>query len=202
VNDNDSDVLYAVRDRLSELPVPAAPPLETILAGGRAARRRRQATLGVAGLTMGAALAVGLSGIAGSAGRAPAQGTGQARLAAFSIVSNADGTTTLTLSNPGGLRDPNVVRQALAQHGIPAIVTVGELCTTRVPLSVPGAVALQGQSIVFNPAAMPAWLKVSIGYVPDGRGVDTSVALVDTRAPLTCSSLPGAPAMPARVRLP
>jgi hypothetical protein len=147
---------------------------------------------------MGAALAIGLSGIAGSAGRAPAQ----ARLAAFSIVSNADGTTTLTLSNPGGLRDPNVVRQALAQHGIPAIVTVGELCTTRVPLSAPGAVALQGQSIVFNPAAMPAWLKVSIGYVPDGSGVDTSVALVDTGAPLTCSSLPGAPAMPARVPLP
>jgi hypothetical protein len=48
---------------------------------------------------------------------------------------------------------------------------------------------------------MPAWLKVSIGYVPDGRGVDISVALVDTRAPLSCSSLPGPPAMPTRVPL-
>jgi hypothetical protein len=201
VNDNDSDVLCAVRDKLAELPVPARPPLETIVARGRAARRHRRAGLAVASVTAGAALIVGLSGVIGPAGQAPARGAGRARLAAFTIVSNADGTTTLTMNNPGGLRDPNVVRQALAQHGIPAIVTVGELCTTRVPLNAPGAVALQGQSIVFNPAAMPSWLKVSIGYVPNGRAVEISVALIDTRSPLSCSSLPGGPALPSRVPL-
>jgi hypothetical protein len=180
---NDSDVLCAVRDRLAEMPMPPRPPLEMIAARGRASRRRWLAGLSAAGVTMGSALAIGLSAVMGTG--SPAHTGGPVRLAAFAIVSNGNGTTTLTFNVPIGLRDPSVVRQALAQRGIPAIVTIGKFCTTHVQIKAPGAVSLPGHSIVFNPAAMPAWLEVSIGYVRDGF----AVALIDRRAPLTCSNL-------------
>jgi hypothetical protein len=192
---NDSDVLCAVRDRLSEMPMPPRPPLETIVARGRASRRRRRAGLSAAGVAMGSVLALGLSAVMGSG--SPAHTGAPVRLAAFSVVSNANGTTTLTFNVPIGLRDPNVVRHALAQRGIPAIVTIGKFCMTHVQIEAPGAVSLPGHSIVFNPAAMPARLEVSIGYVRDGF----AVALIDRRAPLTCSSLLSGLEVPRRVPL-
>ena len=40
-------------------------------------------------------------------------------LAAFSVVTGPGGATTLTLY-PGQVANPDAVRQALAEHGIPA----------------------------------------------------------------------------------
>lgn len=188
---NDHDVLAAVRVAASEVPMPMRPPLEAIVASGGASRRRRKAALSVAGVAMGAALVLGLSSLIGAGGPAPARTSGPVRLSAFSVVSNANGTTTLTLQAPGGLLDPNAVREALAQHGIRAMVTVGKFCSTHVLVQERGAVLLQGHSIVFDPAAMPASLEVSIGYIGDAQDRTVLVALIKVGAALTCSSIPG-----------
>jgi hypothetical protein len=210
---NDDDVLRAVRGSLSGVRIPASPRLEAIVARGRARRRRRHVELSVAGVASGAALVLSLSGVIGSVGRAPARSSGRADVRAFSVVSNSNGTTTLTLNLDGGLNDPNAVRQALAQHGIPALVTVGELCTTAVRPDAPGAitqqpppggtpagsagespifrssgaVGSQKESIVFDPSAMPAGSEVSIGYRQDSHGRQISVRLIEAGAPLTCT---------------
>lgn len=210
---NDYDVLCAVRDSLSGVPMPTPPRLEAIVARGRASRRRRQAGLSVAGVASGAALVLGLSGVIGSGSPAPARGNSQADLTAFTVVSNPNGTTTLTLNLPGGLLDPDAVRQALEQHGIPALVTVGKLCTTAVRPNAPGFISAEPPpggspsgsptfrsvgtpgwpkkvSIVFNPSAMPAGSEVSIGYRQDSQGRQISIRLIEAGAPLTCSTIP------------
>ncbi len=64
------------------------------------------------------------------AGRPAAPGGAPpAHLAAFSVTSNPDGTTTLAVS-ASGLLDPGPVRRALAAHGIPALVTDGSYCSS------------------------------------------------------------------------
>ena len=101
---NDSAVLSAVRDSMSGLRMPTAPRLDTITARGRA-RRRRLGGLSVAGASVCAGLvaAVSLAGASGGAAPVPTAGhalqhqTTQARLAAFSVVADAGGATTLTL---------------------------------------------------------------------------------------------------------
>lgn len=132
---NDSAVLSAVRESISGVPLPAVPRLEAITARGRARRRRRLAGLSVAGTGACAALVVTLAAT-GSAGPAPQHAAGaasrhratQVHLAAFSVVTGPDGATTLTLY-PGQVINPGAVRQALAEHGIPALVTAGSSAT-------------------------------------------------------------------------
>ena len=132
---NDSALLSAVRDSISGLHLPAAPRLEVITARGRAHRRRRLGGLSLASAGACAALVVGLAGGWGSAGPAlqarpaPQHDALPVHLAAFSVVSGPDGATTLTLY-PGQVANPNAVRRALAEHGIPALVTAGEFCRT------------------------------------------------------------------------
>jgi hypothetical protein len=58
---------------------------------------------------------------------APRHQATQVHLAAFSVVTGPDGATTLTLY-PGQVINPGAVRQALAEHGIPALVTAGKFC--------------------------------------------------------------------------
>ena len=122
-------MLSAVRDSISGLPMPTAPHLEAITARGRARRRRRLGGLSIAGAGACAALVVGLAGGPGSAGPAPRHDAPPVHLAAFSVVAGADGATTLTLY-PGQVANPAAVRRALAEHGIPALVTAGKFCRT------------------------------------------------------------------------
>jgi hypothetical protein len=207
---NDSTVLCAVRDSLAGISLPAAPPLAAVVARGRT-RRRRRAGLAATGAAAVAAVAIGVSGIITSP--APAHGGSTADLTAFSVVSSPDGTTTLTLKLPDGLRNPAAVRQALARHGIPALVTTGKVCTTSPRPQAPGAISLQPplppgglshargaagtpgrESVVFTPSAMPAGTEVSIGYLQNPPEIGISVHLIEVAAPLTCTStLPGRP---------
>ena len=134
---NDGAVLSAVRDSISGWPMPMAPRLEAIKARGRARRLRRLGGLSVVAAGACAALVVGLVG--GAPAARPAMQAGPAsqhhvsavHLVAFTVAAGPDGTTTLTLY-PGQVADPNAVRQALAEHGIPALVTAGEFCRTAV----------------------------------------------------------------------
>jgi hypothetical protein len=209
---NDRAVLDAVRDSVSGVPMPAAPRLAAITARGRARRRRRVAGLSVAGAGACAALVVGLVGTGGSAGLAPqAAHTAQhntipVHLAAFSVVAGADGSTTLTLY-PGQVANPDAVRQALAEHGIPALVTAGKFCRT-VDQPAPGVGAVvdlqagggprtiqrgsgaKPSPIVIYGSKIPNGVELSIGYRQNSQENEISFSLIKAGAPLTCVSIP------------
>lgn len=65
---------------------------------------------------------------------APARGTLQTG-AAFTLTSYANGTVTLNLSQ---LFDPAALQRALAQHGIPALVKIGNYCSSSPAAPNPG----------------------------------------------------------------
>ena len=215
MNDNDElterVVLSTVRDSMSLLPLPTAPHVETITARARARRQRRVGGLSIAGAGAFAALAVSLLG--GSGGAVPAAQHGNAaqhhaapvQLTAFSVVTGADGSTTLTLY-PGEVANPSAVRRALAEHGIPALVTAGQFCQNGTLPGWPGidhvatlsATGLQhapsgragGMTVVIHGSAIPSGAKLSIGYRQDPQNREISFKLIQDGAPLTCTSLP------------
>jgi hypothetical protein len=210
---NDGAVLSAVRDSISGLPMPMAPGLEAIKARGRARRRRRVAGLSVAAAGACAALVVGLAGGAPAArpaqqaGPAPAHHASAVHLVAFTVAAGPGGTTTLTLY-PGQVADPSAVRQALAQHGIPALVTAGEFCRTAVQPA-PGVgdvVTISGPKLIQIPAngqptarpgpiviygsRIPSGVELSIGYRQNAQENEISFMLIVAGAPTTCTSIP------------
>jgi hypothetical protein len=205
---NDSAVLSAVRDSISGLPMPTAPRLEAIMAKSRARRRRRLGGLSIASAGACAALAVGLAGGPRSAGPPPQHEAPPVHLAAFSVVAGPGGATTLTLY-PGQVANPNAVRQALAEHGIPALVTAGRFCRTasQPPPGVgqvvvlshrpqqgtrrPGPMGTGGPGpVVIYGSAIPSGVELSIGYRQDPQNREISFTLIQAGAPLTCTSIP------------
>jgi hypothetical protein len=212
---NDGTVLSAVRDSISGLPMPKAPRLEAITARGRARRRRRLGGLSLAGAGACAALVAGLAAGGGAsrpapqAGPAPQHHASAIHLAAFSVVAGPDGTTTLTLY-PGQVANPNAVRQALAEHGIPALVTANEFCRTAdQPAPGVGEVVVLGHQqfqprtvgpgpvrtgragpIVIYGGKIPAGVELSIGYRQNSQENEISFTLIQAGAPLTCTSIP------------
>ncbi len=200
---SDSEVLRAASDSLSAMPVASPPDVEAIMARGRARRRRRLSA--VAGVSVaaaaGTALALGLTGVLG-----PARTPGTIRTAAFTLVSNSDGTATLTI-NPKELLDPAALQSDLARYGIPAKVTSGSFCSSDpAPAGfsqvVPGQPAGSGTgtpqsgvqpTITIDPSAMPAGAELSIGYFQLSSGEQQAdVVLIDTSS-YTCTSTPPDP---------
>jgi hypothetical protein len=204
----DSSELRELRHALARVAMPERPRLESITARGRARRRHRLsavAGLSVAGAAAGTALALGLTGVLGSA-RAP----GTVRTASFTLVSNSNGTATLTI-NPKELLDPAALQSALAQDGIPAKVTSGSFCTSdphpagfsqvvSVYPAGPGTSAPQSgvqPTITIDPAAMPAGAELSVGYFQLSSGTyageqQADVVLIYTNS-YTCAATPPDP---------
>jgi hypothetical protein len=196
---NDNAVLCELRDSMSGIAIPERPRLETITARGHAHRRHRLsgiAGLSVAGAAAGTALVLGLTGVLGPAA---ARGTGTIRTAAFTIVSNANGTATLTI-NPEVLFEPSTLQNDLAQYGIPAMVTTGSFCSSDpAPDGFSQVVSFPpfhsdgrqqhgaGRTITINPAAMPAGTELSFGNFQLSTGQETVTALIDTSS-YTCTS--------------
>jgi hypothetical protein len=155
-------------------------------------RASRLLPAGITAAAVGAVLVLGLSGVFGSASPAPAHSTRPARLAAFSIVSSANGTSTLTL-NRDQFNDPGGLRQALAQHGIPALVTVSSFCSSEPAPPSSGVISIQRPDpqvsyvIVINPSAMPTGTELSLGLFRAGPRVKIAMTLVNHHA-YTCSS--------------
>ncbi|MGP4100597.1 hypothetical protein [Nonomuraea sp. KM90] len=149
-------------------------PVERIVAGGRARRRRK-----VTAIAAGSAVAGGLSLVVMTGGaqvNAPPAGV-HVQLAAFSVDSNADGTVTVKLTKEQTL-DPAILESTLAQAGIPADIRINEFCTS--PTDIPGFDKVMDSSkeaggqvlITIDPAAMPAGTKIIAGirtpdYLPD-----------------------------------
>ena len=205
---SDTEVLRTASDSLSAIPMANPPEVAAVTARGRAHRRHRLsavAGLSVAGAAVGIALALGLTGVLS---RAPAPGT--IRTAAFTLVSNSNGTATLTIS-PKELLDPAALQSDLAQYGIPAKVTTGSFCSSDpapagfsqvVSSSPAGPSTATPQPVIhptitIDPAAMPAGTELSVGDFQLSSGQDSGeqqadFVLIDTSS-YTCSSTPPDP---------
>lgn len=191
---NDHEVLDQVRDDLAGLHMSTS--ADQIFARARTRRHRQHltaaaATTATAAVAASAALGVTLTG-AGTGTTPPTTPAGHrpTQLTAFTLHRGPHGTSILTMRK-GDRLNPAVLRRALAQHGIPALVTVGKLCRTggqpaesiNVVLATrrtaSGAVQLS-----INPATMPADTRLSIGYFRGGTGF----ALVNDGGRLTCTA--------------
>jgi hypothetical protein len=183
---NDNDVLDRVERSLSGVHMDT--PIDVIVARGRIRRRRRtSATAAVAAVAVGG-LALSVSA-AGGSGKQPTVGATQ--LAAFTLVSNADGTDTLTLIK-GQPLSASALIEKLSQAGVPAIVNVGKTCDSHPqPDGLDQVVAPQERAdgsvvLVITPSAMPAGAELSIGVFPTAK----TWSLATIGAPLTCDSTP------------
>jgi hypothetical protein len=204
---SDHEVLHAASDSLSAIPMASPPDVETIMARGRARRTRRLSA--AAGLSVaaaaGTALALGLTGVLG-----PASARGTIRTATFTLVSNANGTATLTL-RPEELLDPAALQNDFAQYGIRAKVSSGSLCTSHpaptgfsqvVSPNPAGEGSFSPQSgppptITIDPSAMPAGTELSVGDFQLSSGEyagsrQADFVLIDTNS-YTCSTTPPDP---------
>ncbi|MFG1833884.1 hypothetical protein [Micromonospora chersina] len=157
-------------------------PAEEIVAAGNARRRRRAGVATMAAVPIAAGLAVGVPSLAGSGpGATPTAqrptATAPVHPAAFSLVSNPNGTLALSLSRKQ-LADPDVLRKALADAGVRVkITTDGTMCN-----SIPAPRNMQavfpstkhepdGTVIVINPAAMKPGSMPVIELIEPGAGV-------------------------------
>ena len=190
---NDNDVIDRLTQSLSGIHMDM--PVEDILARARS-RRRRFTTMAGAGAAATIAVTVALLAVTGSGGSPSADRPAAPQLVAFTVESGPNGSSVLTLRKGAQYRlDPDALQQALAQHGITAVVNVGKMCDTNPE---PGGLdqvissrRLADDSVftTFNPAAMPAGSQISIGYFP----TFTDFALIQDGASLHCTTNPGAP---------
>ncbi len=125
---DDDEELGALRDELSRTPAGEAPPLEAIVARGRAKRRRRRSGLAGTGVAAAAVLAILFASVGGPA-KMPSGHKVHVNLAAYSVDSNANGTVTVTMAAKQTF-DPKALREALAAAGVLAVVRVGKFCRT------------------------------------------------------------------------
>lgn len=176
MNEHDP-VISLVRESFSGLRMDT--PVETILAGRRVSRVRRVrrlrrlsglAAAGAAGAAVAITLTAGGPPPARSAGPPPRPVA--AKLVAFTVTGGPGGSTTLILhKGPRYQRlDPRALRQALARHGIPALVTVGTFCRSMPsPPTSSGEVVhasdqADGSALMINGRALPPGTRLSIGY--------------------------------------
>jgi hypothetical protein len=127
---NDNDTMAAVRDSLAAAKGSLAGvhmdmPADAIAREGRA-RRRRQTLISLTGATAAAAgTALAISALAApghpvSPSGSPARHPDTARLAAWTVVKQANGEITVTVRQ---LRDPSGLQSTLRADGVPASVT-------------------------------------------------------------------------------
>lgn len=195
-------VACQVRESFSGLHM--ATPVEQVFAASRRRARRRR----LSGLTAATAVAAGTAAAVTLTlgGAAPARsgtpppsspGPGPATLAAFTVTSGPGDSTTLILRKGGPRLDPSALRAELAEHGIPALVTVGTFCRSADGVSSGLGKVLNasdqpdGSAIVINGRAIPSGDRLSIGLFPDY----TRMLLIKDGAPLSCSSTSRQPAV-------
>jgi|HubBroStandDraft_6_1064221.scaffolds.fasta_scaffold663696_1 hypothetical protein len=222
---NDQELITAVRQSVHGVRMNV--PAEQIVSRSRAIRarghRRLAACLTAATAAGSVVLGLGLSGAHGAApngGTGTIHGTGTIRTAAFTLTRNANGTDTLTLTH-SQIFDPAAFQQALAQHGIPALVKTGTYCTSNPPAPDPASIGVlslrapvkqepprgvfthltpsemnriaAGTRTVINPAAMPTGTELFFSYVNSGHALFFDLIYTSS---YTCSNAlpPGGPA--------
>jgi hypothetical protein len=191
--------LTGVKESLTDVHLNQSADATRARARGRVVRRGL-AGAGAAGVALGVSLALAVGGSA----PAPAA-------TARSVHVNLDAWSVNTL--PGGLvyvdvrelLQPTLLRQTLAQAGVPAIVTFGKFCTgasgddTSNLDQILGKTAQGGEPrITIKPSGIPAGSELSIGIVsvaadkPGGPGhtLDTDFGVVKEGSRLTCGQPP------------
>jgi hypothetical protein len=181
------------------------------VASGGSSRRRRPvsrlrrpaiAGLAAAAIAIGAGIGIDHALGSGSAGSSPGEtGAGtrpvHIHVATFSVARAANGTVTVTLFS-NHAPDAAALRRALAQAGVPALVTVGTVCYVPGPvsglqqaISRPPHVPFGTAMLTITPSAIPSGSELSIGYffMPGGGG-GIHVTLVPDHARLTCKAEP------------
>jgi hypothetical protein len=184
---NDHEVLDQVRDDLAGLHMSTS--ADQIFARARTRRHRQHLTAaGAAAATAAAGTALGLA-LTGTTAPAPPVSHQTTQLTAFTLQSGPHGTSILTMRK-GDRLNPAALRRALAQHGIPALVTVGKMCGTGgQPASINQVLTTRRAAsgvvqLSINPANMPAGMRLSIGYFPSGTGF----ALISDGSRPTCTA--------------
>jgi hypothetical protein len=183
---SDSDLESKVRESVAGLHMQT--PVETIMKTGQTRRHTRRAALSATAVACGAVIAlIGVGVTSGSHQPSAARGT---RLAAFTISTNSDGSPVLTLHKGAKYRlDPDEFRQALAEHGIPALLTVGKSCDSGPDVQgLDRVVNAHRQSngevyTTINAAAIPAGAELAIGYFPTHTTFRLLTQVAATRCP-------------------
>jgi hypothetical protein len=189
------DVLHTVKESMAGVHMQT--PVEEIVASGRTRRRRRRSGLAAAGALAVTGLTAGALAISGS-GAAPPTGASGGRsgvqLAAFSVVSNPNGTATVTLVKGPGI-NPDSLSRALGGAGVPAIIRVGSFCradgkATGLEQVLTSERRSDGTVVlVIDPKAMPRGTELSIGFKPEsvpGTKDRIRFTLVPTGTHLNC----------------
>jgi hypothetical protein len=126
---SDYDVLRAVSDSLSRVPMARPPQPEAVMARGRARQRRRRGYGMTVALAAAAAAAAAVTVTVLPAGSHPAgshpagpvaSAPASARLAAWTVTRRADGDINVTISE---LSDPAGLQSTLRADGVPVSVT-------------------------------------------------------------------------------
>jgi hypothetical protein len=187
---NDEEMLVAMRRSLAGAvaQVHMTRPPEAITARARARRLRRVLSgAGTAGTALGVGLVLAFSG--GQAARPV-----NVNLDAWSVNTTSDGLIKVTIRE---MEDPVLLRQTLAEAGIPAVVTFGKFCMGQ-PVFPNGNIqkvapfVREGPDVVFTlrPAAMPPGAELILGTMIQDtpfRVVMGQVSLSTKGFPLTCS---------------
>jgi hypothetical protein len=210
VSELTSELRRMADDAAREVRPPAA--AEIIRQGDRR-RLRSRTRQSLGGLSAAGVVGAGVALGFGLTGSAPAHGTGTIRTAAFTLVSNANGTATLTI-NTNVVFEPGTLQRDLARDNIPAMVTVGSFCSSDpAPAGINQVVSipkiprselpnpplgtkpkhLPERTMTINPAAMPAGTELSFGNFQLANGEQTSYALIDTNSYTCTSTAPTAP---------
>ena len=148
---SDNEVLRAVSDSLSGIPMHSPPDVETIMARGRARRRRRliPGVTGALALAAGAALAMTTLLPSGLQPSHPAR----AQLTAWTVARQGDGGIRITIRE---LRDPAGLQRTLRADGAPVSVTfIGQQNPACQPYSFSGSQSQHRQLLNSMAAMLP-----------------------------------------------
>lgn len=154
----------------------------------RKAVRRGLSGVGAGGLALGIGLALTLSG--GS----PATRTVHVNLDAWSVNTTSAGLVDVTIRE---LKDPALLRQDLADAGVPAMLTFGKVCTAssgdlpQLPQVLHKSHASGDVVLTVDPAAMPAGTELVIGIMEGGQKAPGQelvggFGLIKDGSPLAC----------------
>ena len=177
---NDDELMTLVRDQRAAMPM--ATPVAEIIGRGHALRRSRRMPT-VAGALAGAGVAAAAAVALIPAGHRVPQST--AKLAAYTVTRQADGTVTLTLrqvSHPSGV--------AAALHGadIPAYVAFADPAPATCAADTSVTAAQQQAIYQFQQGDGAAVITIDPSAIPSGDGL----FFFDVPAGPVSASLPGA----------
>jgi len=193
---NDHDTLTAVRSGLAEVCESLAdvhldtPATELMTKADKRRRSRRRRRLSATGAACAAAVLAGTLAVSlGSGG--PAGGPGRqvhVHLAGWSVDSNGNGTVLVTVHQ---LSHAKQLEQALAEAGVPAIVTPGENCLNlrdQNALGRSGSLRSGRNGLTIHPARIPSGAKIliSLFYSGGGKPVGFGWSLVRSGERLRC----------------